>query len=126
MRFEVTVADTTSRSVDPDEGDLDAILGRKKPIKEGETSEQKTVQPPLAYAPFFPRDYSPRWHVFLTDSKQGKMSVPPFTFTSFDKPIYDASGKPTFNIQTLKAQFQAPPQAGQYTFVMHLVWYVFC
>ncbi|RDL40445.1 Chaperone J-domain-containing protein [Venustampulla echinocandica] len=109
--------------VDPEEGDLDAILGRKKKTGKGEAApaEDKPVQPPLAYAPYFTRDYSPRWHVFLTDSKQGKIAVPPFTFTTFDKPIYGADGKPTFNMQTLKAQFQAPPQAGHYTFVMHLV-----
>jgi len=109
--------------VDPDEDDLDAILGRRKKATKGKTSsaEEKPVQPPLAYAPYFARDYSPRWNVFLTDSKQGKIAVPPFTFTTFDKPIYDESGKPTFNMQTLKAQFQAPPQAGHYTFVMHLI-----
>lgn len=109
--------------VDPDEGDLDAILGRKKKAVKGQKSpvEEKPVQPPLAYAPYFARDYSPRWNVFLTDSKQGKIAVPPTTFTTFDKPIYDESGKPTFNMQTLKAQFQAPPQAGHYTFVMHLI-----
>lgn len=108
--------------VDPDEDDLDALLGRKKAGKDGKVpTEDKPVQPPLAFAPYFARDYSPRWHVFLTDSKQGKIAVPPFTFTTFDKPIYDESGKPTFNMQTLKAQFQAPPQAGHYTFVMHLI-----
>lgn len=109
--------------VDPDEDDLDAILGRQKKSGKGEKSakEDKPVQPPLAYAPYFARNYSPRWNVFLTDSKQGKMAVPPFTFVSFDKPIFDESGKPTFNMQTLKAQFQAPPQAGHYTFVMHLI-----
>jgi translocation protein SEC63 len=109
--------------VDPDEGDLDAILGRPKKAAKGEkpVEEAKPVQPPLAFAPYFARDYSPRWHVFLTDSKQGKIAVPPFTFTTFDKPIFDESGKPTFNMQTLKAQFQAPPQAGEYTFVMHLI-----
>jgi translocation protein SEC63 len=108
--------------VDPDEDDLDAILGRKKAGKdEKEPKDDKPIQPPLAFAPYFARDYSPRWHVFLTDSKQGKMAVPPFTFTTFDKPIYDESGKPTFNMQTLKAQFQAPPAAGHYTFVMHLI-----
>ncbi|TVY38830.1 Translocation protein [Lachnellula occidentalis] len=108
--------------IDPDEDDLDAILGRKKKgVKGAKSEEEKIVQPPLAFAPYFARDYSPRWHVFLTDSKQGKIAVPPFTFTTFDKPIYDESGKPTFNMQTLKAQFQAPPQAGHYTFVMHLI-----
>ena len=109
--------------VDPEEDDLDAILGRKKMAGKGEKEpkDDKPIQPPLAFAPYFARDYSPRWHVFLTDSKQGKMAVPPFTFTTFDKPIYDESGKPTFNMQTLKAQFQAPPAAGHYTFVMHLI-----
>lgn len=107
--------------IDPDEDDLDAVMGRpKKDGKSGTTSE-KIIQPALAYAPYYARDYSPRWHVFLTDSKQGKIAVPPFTFTTFDKPIFKDDGKPTFNMQTLKAQFQAPPQAGQYTFVMHLI-----
>jgi len=110
---EVNAADLDD--VDAAEDDLEAIRAEK-------AAEDKLERPPLAHAPYFPRDYSPRWHVFLTDSKQGKMAVPPFTFTTFDKPIYDQSGKPTFNVQTLKAQFQAPPQAGQYTFVMHLVW----
>lgn len=108
--------------VDPDEDDLDAILGRtKKAPKDGKSVDDKPIQPPLAYAPYYARDYSPRWHVFLSDSKQGKIAVPPFTFTTFDKPIFDENSKPTFNMQTLKAQFQAPPQAGQYTFVMHLI-----
>ena len=109
--------------VDPDEDDLDAILGRKKKPAKGEksTAEDKPVQPPLAFAPYFARDYSPRWYVFLTDSKQGKIAVPPFAFAIFDKPIYDGEDKPTFNMQTLKAQFQAPPQAGHYTFVMQLI-----
>lgn len=109
--------------VDPDEDDLDAILGRKKKPAKGEKApaEDKPVQPPLAFAPYFARDYSPRWYVFLTDSKQGKIAVPPFAFAIFDKPIYDGEDKPTFNMQTLKAQFQAPPQAGHYTFVMQLI-----
>jgi translocation protein SEC63 len=109
--------------VDPDEDDLDALMGRKKKAVKGQKApeEDKPVQPPLTFAPYFARDYSPRWHVFLTDSKQGKIAVPPFTFTTFDKPIYDESGKPTFNMQTLKAQFQAPPQAGHYTFALQLI-----
>lgn len=115
--------------VDPAEDDLDALLGRKKkPVgKDAEgkpiiPADDKPVLPPLAFAPYFGRDHSPRWHVFLTDSKQGKMAVPPFTFAQFDQPIFEADGKtPTFKMQTLKAQFQAPPQAGHYTFVMHAV-----
>jgi translocation protein SEC63 len=114
--------------VDPAEDDIDAISGRKpkqvgkdaagKPI----LASDEPVYPPLTFAPFFGRDVSPRWHVFLTDSKQGKMAVPPFTFSSFDRPLFEADGStPTYNMQTLKAQFQAPPQPGNYTFVMHVV-----
>jgi translocation protein SEC63 len=115
--------------IDPDEDDLDALMGRK-PAKnraaklvDGKKVESKveTIQPPLAHAPFLARDHSPRWHIFLADAKQGKMAVPPFTFTTFDKPILDEAGKPTFNVQTLKMQFQAPLQVGDFTFVMHMV-----
>ncbi|EAQ88992.1 hypothetical protein CHGG_05611 [Chaetomium globosum CBS 148.51] len=108
--------------VDPAEDDLDAISGRKtqklvgkdektgKPIYE--SAEAELIAAPLAAAPYFARDHSPRWHVFLTDSKQGRVAVPPFTFAQFDCPIFEADGKtPTFAMQTLKAQFQAPPQA---------------
>lgn len=116
--------------VDPDEGDLDALLGRKPQSKKAKildgdsppsTSDEKPLQPPLAYAPYFSRDHSPRWHVFLADSKLGKVAVPPFTFSTFNKPLLDDAGKPTFNMQTFKMQFQAPPQAGKYSFVMHLI-----
>ncbi|KAL8715519.1 MAG: hypothetical protein Q9220_000855 [cf. Caloplaca sp. 1 TL-2023] len=121
--------------VDPDEGDLDALLGRKPnkakkaKVLDGKDDDgassaevEKPLQPPLAHAPYFPRDHSPRWHVFLADSKQGKMAVPPFTFTTFNKPLFDATtGQPTFNMQTFKMQFQAPPKADKYPFTMHLV-----
>ncbi|KAI1188706.1 Sec63 Brl domain-containing protein [Nemania serpens] len=111
--------------VDPAEDDLDAMLGRKKTVKDASgnlvTEEYTPVAPPITFAPYYSRDHSPKWHVFLSDSKQGRMAVPPFTFTTFDKPIFTPDGKPTYNMQTLKAQFAAPPQAGNYTFVMHLV-----
>lgn len=113
--------------VDPAEDDLDALLGKKKVVKDAsgkpvKKEETKPVQPPIAYAPYFARDHLPKWHVFLSDSKQGKMAVPPCTFTAFDKPILTEDGKPTFHVQTLKAPgFAAPPQPGKYTFVMHVV-----
>ncbi|KAI0528049.1 Sec63 Brl domain-containing protein [Xylaria bambusicola] len=111
--------------VDPPEDDLDAMLGRKKTVKDASgnliTEEHKSITPPITFAPYYARDQSPKWHVFLSDSKQERMAVPPFTFTTFDKPIYTPDGKPTYNVQTLKAQFAAPPQAGKYTFVMHLI-----
>ncbi len=117
--------------VDPDEDDLDALLGRKpaktKKLKSMDdektdpSSAEASIQPPLAFAPYFARDHAPRWHIFLSDSKVGRVAVQPFVFTTFDKPLFDEQGQPTFNMQTLKMQFGAPPQAGQYTFVMHLV-----
>lgn len=112
--------------VDPAEDDLEALMGRKKTTTKGPDGKMipvadESVLPPLAFAPHYAREHSPRWHAFLSDSKQGKMAVPPFTFTKFDQPIFDDQGKPTFNMQTLKAQFAAPPQAGHYTFVMHVI-----
>ena len=119
--------------VDPDEGDLDGILGRKPPKNSrpksliGSSSpqdadaEEKPTQPPLAFAPYFAREHPPRWHMFLSESKQNRVAVPPVTIMTFPKPIFEGSGKPTFAMQTLKLQFQAPPQAGRYTFAMHLI-----
>lgn len=119
---EVNPADL--EDVDPDEDDLDALMGRK-PAKnrangKGE-NKVEAIQPPLAHAPYLAADHSPRWHIFLADAKQGKMAVPPFTFTTFDKPLFDDAGKPTFNVQTLKMQFQAPPQIGDFTFALHML-----
>lgn len=92
---------------------------------EGDIAAQK-VEPerhsiPLAHAPYYTRDHAPRWHLFLADNRQGKIAVPPFTFKTFDKPAFDDEGKPTFNVVTLKMQFAAPPQAGEFRFRMHLV-----
>lgn len=120
------INETDLEDIDPPEDDLDAILGRKKKTKK--TTDGKIVDKddttsllPIAFAPYFPRNHSPKWFVYLTDMKQGKMAVPPFTFAQFDEPIFTPDGKPTFAMQTLKAQFQAPPQPGKYTFVMHVV-----
>lgn len=115
--------------VDPDESDVEAMLGRKPPqrgksrgVQKIDTTEiDRDVIPPLAHAPYFPRDHSPRWHLFLAESKQGRIAVPPSTFSTFDQPVFDVEGKPTFNVQTFKLQFQAPPQEGSYTFTMHCV-----
>lgn len=114
--------------VDPAEDDLDAILGRKKKTVKGADGKQVTVSddkpvlPPLAFSPYFGREHSPRWQVFLSDSKQGKMAVPPFTFHAFDQPIFEEGSRtPTYNMVMFKAQFAAPPSPGHYTFVMHLV-----
>lgn len=97
---------------EPDEGDVKA---------QRQAAEEAKHQPPLTHAPYFARDHSPRWNIFLTDVRQGKIAVPPFSFQTFDKPILTADGKPTFNVQTLRMQFQAPPNAGQYRFQMHMI-----
>lgn len=127
--------------IDPDEDDLDGLLGRKPPknrkrkaidgrvIEEDESKSPSTnrtsIQPPLAHAPYFARDHSPRWHIFLADSRTGKIAVPPFTVTEFDKPIFkdneDGSRTPTFNMQTLKFHFAAPPQVHAFPFIMHMI-----
>ncbi|KAF4981344.1 hypothetical protein FZEAL_2829 [Fusarium zealandicum] len=112
--------------IDPAEDDVEAISGRKKKTIKGPDGkpipvEEQSIIPPLTFAPYYARDHSPQWHAFLSDSKQGKMAVPPFHFARFDQPIVDDEGNPTFNMQTLKAQFAAPPHAGNYTFVLHVI-----
>ena len=103
---------------DPEEGDLEALHGRAK-SKDG--SRENSEQPPLAHAPYFAADHAPRWHIFLADSKAGRIAVPPFTFTAFDRAAFDADGKPTFNMITFRCQFQAPPQVANFPFTMYLM-----
>lgn len=111
--------------MDPAEDDLEAITGRKKKVKMADGRwvpvEDRKVNPTITAAPYFARDHLPKWFVFLTDAKSGKIAVPPFSFSQFEEPIFDSEGKPTFNMQTFKAQFAAPPQPGHYTFAMHVV-----
>ena len=115
---------------DPKEGDLEALRGkRRKKITDPKSGASKTVyaeddkiQPPLAHAPYFARDHAPRWRVFLADTRQAKVAVPPFTFATFDQPIFEKdergllTDRPTYKMQTLRMQFQAPPQVGDYQF----------
>lgn len=100
--------------VDAAEGDLDALHGRRK-------TDDVPTQAPLAHAPYFARDHAPNWHIFLAENKSGKIAVPPFKFEKFNKPIFNEDGTPTFNMQTLRMQFQAPPQAAEFPFTMHLI-----
>lgn len=120
------VDELSLEDIDPAEDDLEALMGRKKKTIKGADGkpvsvEENSILPPLTFAPHYARQQTPKWYAFLSDSKQDKMAVPPFTFDKFDQPIFDDQGKPTFAMQTLKAQFAAPPQAGHYTFVMHVV-----
>ena len=103
-----------------DEKDLEDTDEDDEEDKPG-APEKKRIQPQVAHAPYFARDHSPRWHIFLGDNKQGKIAVPPFTFSTFDKPLFNDDGTPTYNVQTLQMQFGAPPQPGRYTFAMHCI-----
>ncbi|KAI7090859.1 molecular chaperone [Hortaea werneckii] len=110
------VTDEDLKDVDPAEGDIQA-----------QKQEQEQHPVPLAHAPYLARERAPRWHIFLHDTRQGKIAVPPFTFAAFDKQPFevadsaDGSVKPTYNVVTLKMQFQAPPQPGEYKFQMQMV-----
>lgn len=101
---------------DPDETDVDALLGRKgsRPSSASDSSkpDASSTDLPLAHAPFFPRDHHPSWYVFLADVRQGKIVVPPQPITSFDTDPKD------FGVVTVKMQFQAPPSEGEYPFTM--------
>lgn len=126
---EVNVLDL--EDIDPEEGDLDALHGRKsaksrrRKTADGkyveDDAKDNSVQPPLANAPYFAADHAPRWHVFLADSRAGRVAVPPFTFTAFDRQIFNDDGTPTFKMLTLRCQFQAPPQVHAYLFTMHML-----
>lgn len=116
-----------ARIIPPGSSDVPAVTEKDledidKVEKRSDAAEEDSrIAPPLAHAPYFAKNHSPRWHVFLGDSKQGKIAVPPFTFATFDEPLFTEDGQPTYNMQTLRMQFGAPPQAGRYTFVMNLV-----
>ncbi|RMD39210.1 hypothetical protein DV735_g5919, partial [Chaetothyriales sp. CBS 134920] len=99
---------------DPDEDDL---AGQKSKDLSRESSEQ----PPLAHAPYYAANHAPRWYIFLAESRAGRIAVPPFTFTAFDKAAVNADGTPTFNMLTFRCQFQAPPQVASFHFTMYLV-----
>jgi translocation protein SEC63 len=103
------LSETDLLDIDPAEGDIAA-----------QKVEPERHSIPLAHAPYYTRDHAPRWHLFLADNRQGKIAVPPFTFKTFDKQPFDDEGKPTFNVVTLKMQFAAPPQPGEFRFRMHL------
>ncbi|KAI9726356.1 MAG: secretory subunit [Chrysothrix sp. TS-e1954] len=72
---------------DPKEGDVPELRKRMKALDPSSTDGK--IQPPLAHAPFFARDHSPRWRVFLSEARVGKVAVPPSTFTSFENPLFE-------------------------------------
>lgn len=93
--------------IDEAEDDVEALIGRKK-----NANQDKPVA--LAHAPYFPKDHVPEWQLFLGDAKQDKLIIPPTAYSTFEQQT--ESG-----VVTLKLQFQAPPQPGEYTFTMYLI-----
>jgi translocation protein SEC63 len=83
-----------------DEKDIDELIGRKKAGTMGETPDIPV------HAPRFPTTRMPTWSVFVGDHKLGRVFVPPTRFNQFG---YN-------KIRTMQLTFQAPPQAGLYTF----------
>jgi translocation protein SEC63 len=100
---------------DPDEMDVEALLGRKARLSSSDKNGESSTELPLAHAPFYPRDAHPALHMFLADVRQGKLVVPPHAITGFEK------SPEGFAVVTAKLQFQAPPQAGEYGFTMMLM-----
>jgi translocation protein SEC63 len=113
------------RFVPPGAKDKDIPAADEKDLKEvfddDDRVERERFAPPLTYAPYYARDHSAMWQLFLGDSKMGRIAVPPFAYSTFDKLVVKSDGEPTYNVQTLKMQFGAPPTPGNYTFVMHLI-----
>lgn len=102
---------------DPEDGDLQAVAPARKaaatPSKRAgarkvDDDADRDVVPPLTHAPYFARDHSPRWHLLLAETKQQRVAVPPSSFATLDAEAFDAAGKPTFGVQTMKLTFQAP------------------
>lgn len=110
----VTAADV--EDVDPDEDDIDAFVGRRASKKNGDEG-----QPPLAYAPYLCRDYAPKWNIVVANAMRSNLAMPPFRFEQFDKPIFTESGDYTYNMQTLRVQFQGPAQVEDFNFSIYVV-----
>ncbi|KAN0062721.1 secretory subunit [Thecaphora frezii] len=89
-------------SEDDDDTQLDALIGRKddKSNKEGKTPAG------FVRAPFFLEERKPSWWVLLGDHKLDRVIVQPTK-------VSDVGSE---RVRTYKVQFQAPPQAGLYTF----------
>lgn len=104
------VSDADLADPDPTEGDLEA---QKREVP------QHSI--PLTHAPYLPRDMVTKWHIFLADNRQNKIAVPPFAFHTFDKKPFNDDGTPTFEVVTMKTQFSAPPQVGEFKFQMHMM-----
>ncbi|EPQ25637.1 uncharacterized protein PFL1_06774 [Pseudozyma flocculosa PF-1] len=87
---------------DDDDTTLDALIGRKdeKSDKEGKTPVG------FARAPYYLEERKPTWWVMLGDHKLDRVIVQPTRVSDIGSD----------RVRTYTVQFQAPPQAGMYTF----------
>ncbi|ORX34164.1 Sec63 Brl domain-domain-containing protein [Kockovaella imperatae] len=101
------------------DGLTDAVTGTKEPRvgRQGKKPENK-VYPPngYAHAPRWPGLRKPNFQVLLGDSKLNKVIVQPIRIT--DLPLPRDDGLPS-EPREFSLQFQAPPQANLYSFVLY-------
>lgn len=86
-----------------DEGDVEAILN------EGEKVAATAVPDTLSWAPYFPDPPKNNFWLSMADVKQDRVIVGPMA-------VEDIGEK----LRTFKIPFQAPPNAGLYTFQVHI------
>jgi translocation protein SEC63 len=135
FRF-ITPGTTDVPELDPGEEDSDlqenendrddnvAAAKRKKRRKgedDDDDEDRPRYAPPLAHAPLYSKDHSPVWYMFLGDAKTGRIAVPPYTYTTFSRPVLGKEGEVLQHQQTMAMQFGAPPSVGKYSFVLHIM-----
>lgn len=98
-------SDVRPSGEDDIETKLEHLIGRGD--RNGGSDSEGKQAVGFARAPYFVEDRKPSWWVMLGDLKQSRIIVQPTKVTDVgpDK------------IRTYSVQFQAPPQAGMYTFV---------
>jgi translocation protein SEC63 len=104
-----------------DRDDADKRKKRQKGEDDDDDEDRPRYAPPLAHAPLYAKDHSPVWYVFLGDAKTGRIAVPPYTYTTFSRPVFGEDGELLQHQQTLSMQFGAPSSAGKYSFVLHVM-----
>lgn len=87
----------------PDEGDVEAILSA------GDTLAATAVPDTLSWAPYFPEPPKNKFWLSMADVKQDRNIVGPME-------VEDIGDR----LRTFKIPFQAPPNAGLYTFQVHI------
>ncbi|ODQ55384.1 DnaJ-domain-containing protein [Saitoella complicata NRRL Y-17804] len=87
------------------EDDVDALIGRKT-----KAEEEELAKSPMIHAPYWPRNKTPKWSIFLGNTKMERIFVHPTNVTDLST-----------TLRTFRVQFPAPPQPGNYQFTMFLV-----